>query len=75
MKMKNEAVKEGDELKPFTRRDRARLPMTSIDVARQFLRYSLVAVDFKYEGLTAQEQMLCTEEQFNAMVRNLRLSK
>jgi hypothetical protein len=38
------------------------------DLAKAFLRYSLVEVDWDYSLLTTAEKALCTEEEFIALV-------
>jgi hypothetical protein len=48
--------------------------LVTVNVVRQFLRYSFIELDFNYNKLTVEEKSFCTKKQFDAMVKELRLT-
>ena len=62
-----------DNMKPFDAKGKAALTLSAIDTARKLLRYAFLEVDFQYNDLTTTEQELCSQQEFDNMVRVFRL--
>ncbi len=57
----------------FTRNDRVTVTLSALETARRLLRYSLNDVRFDYNQLTDTEKGLCTQHEFDVMVKQLKL--